>query len=102
MIDEIDKIDFVGIDNITGKCCLTISDHYSWENEYEHLVLLQDKINSYIGFIESGEIYESYQEARGRIIEIQIHFKFPPNSKCVEFLNQVERVLNGIQVNLSW
>ncbi len=30
---------------------LLITDPLDWENEHNHLILLQDKINSYIAFI---------------------------------------------------
>ncbi|WP_407059149.1 DUF6572 domain-containing protein [Ralstonia syzygii subsp. celebesensis] len=36
------------------------------ENSEEHLLLLQEKINCYLRFIESGEIYNSFPSAEGR------------------------------------
>ena len=42
---------------------LVITDHLEWGDKAqqgEHLLLLQEKINTYIAFIESGEILESY------------------------------------------
>lgn len=54
IIDK-DKIDSIGINKDNGKVILEISDHLDWSCEYEHLVMLQDKINSYLSFIESGD-----------------------------------------------
>ena len=42
---------------------LLITDHLKWGDKAqqgEHLLLLQEKINTYIAFIESGEILENY------------------------------------------
>ena len=35
---------------------LTITDHLEWDIENEHLLILQDKINAYLGAIEDGEL----------------------------------------------
>ncbi|WP_370590617.1 DUF6572 domain-containing protein, partial [Xylophilus sp. ASV27] len=48
-------VDAVGTDKETDEVRLSIFDHLPWDTE--HLRLLQDKINVYLGFIESGEIY---------------------------------------------
>ena len=42
-----EKIDSIGIDNKFGNVILTINDDSSWRDEYQHLTILQDKINSY-------------------------------------------------------
>ena len=43
-----------------------------------HIPQLQEKLNDYLAFIESGEIYESYPDAHGREIEIQLICKYLP------------------------
>ena len=67
-VDNTKTIDLIGIDNETGIVILTISDHLDWKETDTHLVLLQDKINCYLRFIESGEIYETYPEAKNKNI----------------------------------
>jgi len=86
IIDK-DKIDSIGIDKENGNVILGISDQLDWSNEYEHLIMLQDKINSYLNFIESGEIYESYPKAKDRNIEIMIYAKYDITEKGEEFFN---------------
>ena len=49
---------------------LIISDHLEWggkAEQGEHLQLLQDKLNTYVAFIESGEIYTEIPNALGSI-----------------------------------
>jgi|SRR6185436_6616067 len=75
-IDHIDKIDLIGIENTTGNVILTISDHLNWEDHLSHLKVLQEKINTYLRFIESDEIYQSYPSARGKKIIIEVVGKY--------------------------
>ncbi len=60
-------------------CVVSIADHLEWDNR-EHLLALQEKINNYLSFIESGEIYEARPDARDQSIEISIMCKFTPET----------------------
>ena len=85
---------------------LTISDHLEWDNENEHLLLLQDKIHSYLDFIENGQLVENYPDKADKEIMIQIIFKYYPNKTADKFLAIVERFLNEkghplISINLK-
>jgi hypothetical protein len=55
---------FIGADRVTGDIILFICDHLPWSEDHqetlEHMYLLQEKLNKYIGFIESGEINARY------------------------------------------
>lgn len=68
-VAEADVIDMWGIpDWDKSKVELVITDHLGWEleEEMEHLLALQKEINSYISFIESGEISTAIPAAAGR------------------------------------
>jgi len=92
-IDQRRVIDFVSTDKAGGHVTLTISDHLPWLPDNEHLLILQDKLNDYLAFIESGDIYDSYPKAHGREIEIEVVCKYPPAGDGVRFLELVsERV----------
>ena len=69
---EENVIDSTSIEN--GILILTISDHLKWDNE--HLFLLQEKINSYLQYIESGQIFEDFGESSYETIEIQLIYKY--------------------------
>jgi hypothetical protein len=47
----------------------------------------------YRGFIESGEIYGSYPNAKGRPLVIDVFTKFRPTNEAARFLNQAETVV---------
>lgn len=68
-VAEAGVIDMWGIpDWDRSKIELVISDHLGWEpeEEMEHLLMLQEKINAYISFIESGEINTAIPSAAGK------------------------------------
>ena len=94
-VDERNVIDALGIRRTDGRAVLTISDHLPWLTSNEHLLVLQDKINDYLAFIESGEIYNSYPQAHGREIEIQVVHKFPPAGDAITFLKRAGEAIRA-------
>ena len=62
-IDNTDTIDGMAYDEESQAVVLLLTDHLSWKHtketnilkESDHLVLLQDKINAYISFLENGQ-----------------------------------------------
>lgn len=61
---------------------------------------MQEKIKVYLGFIESGEIYGSYPNAKGRAFVIDVFMKFRPITEATRFPNQAEAVVanNGVSL----
>jgi hypothetical protein len=65
-IEDTAQVDFISRES-PGELWLTISDHLPWtENEGRHLELLQDKLNAYLEFIESGQLWKTRPEASER------------------------------------
>jgi hypothetical protein len=95
-VTDLEVIDVISIDP-NGNAVLTISDHLIWDEKNEHLMVLQNKINSYLGFIESGNVYEEYPNAKDRNIVIQIVAKYEPNNNnnAMIFLERVEETLRS-------
>jgi hypothetical protein len=102
-VDQTEEIDFATIDEASGDLWLTISDHLPWEqNEGNHLVLLQNKLNTYLRFIESGEIFEKVPDAKGRSIVINIVGKFPLNAKADSFFGKARAAIEGAGFRLQF
>ena len=53
-VDNASQIDAIANDKENACLVLLITDHLNWDNEFEHLKILQDKINAYVAFIESN------------------------------------------------
>jgi hypothetical protein len=98
---ESNKIDAIGTDKTSGEIILTISDHLDWENELHHLETLQEKLNSYITFIESEQIYLEYPNSIGKkpIIEIVSLYEYSAQGK--DFLSKVKPIIESIGATIK-
>ncbi|MGS0893246.1 DUF6572 domain-containing protein [Burkholderia stagnalis] len=96
-------IDVIGVDPEKGIARLGISDHLEWSvGEVEHLSLLQDKINSYLRFLESGEIYEHYPDARHCHCEIELIAKYPLSQSAINFVSEAKKIITDAGFGLSY
>ena len=100
-IDQIDVVDFIGIDRKTQSVVLSISDHLLWEDD-NHLDLLQGKINKYLEFIENGEIYEIYPNAKDRAICINLICKYELNANAKDFVDYVKTAIHDTNIVFSY
>ncbi len=76
-LDKTNVVDAVGTDKATDAVILTIIDHWDWNDERSHLVALQEKLNSYFEFVESGQVYVSYPEGSGKSVCIDVVARYP-------------------------
>ena len=100
-VDQKDKVDFISTAP-DGKVVLTISDHLPWDKENEHLLVLQDKLNSYLMFIESGEIVESYPAAKNKNLIIEVRMQYEPNEVGLIFLTRCKETILGAGIEFEW
>jgi len=92
-VDQPAVIDFLWKDGKNNRAVLTISDHLDWEEEGEHLLLLQDKLNHYLEFIESGQLVEAKPEFKGLPVLIHVAAQHPLSEQAGKFYAMVkERV----------
>ena len=100
-VEDLKVIDFVSIDK-TDKAVLTISDHLEWDDNNEHLLILQNKINAYLEAIENGNLYKQYPKAENRKIVINIAVKYAPNKTGKIFLQKVKGTLEAAGYGYSF
>lgn len=93
-IENASVIDVVSIDK-NGNAVLTIADHLEWDDENTHLLKLQDKINAYLDSIDNQSLYDSYPDAKGRKIIINLVAKYWPNKDAGIFLQRTADVLES-------
>ena len=101
-IEQHNVVDFVRIDNKTGEVVLSITDHLDWNAPMEHIWQLQEKIKSYIRFIESGEMLEKFPKAKDQIIVIEVVVKeLYPNTEVVQkFIEWSNETLKDMSAQL--
>jgi hypothetical protein len=101
-LENVGTVDTVGIERDSDFVILTIADAWDWHDERIHLLALQAKLNAYFGFIESGQIWESYPEAAGRQIEIDVVGKFPLPQAGIDLLKRGSDVCAKLGVRISY
>lgn len=100
-IEQTNKIDVIAINKMNGKVTLGITDHLIWENSEVHLKTLQEKLNTYLHFVESGQIYTAYPDAKDRSIEITHYTKYPINDTGKAFINQANNFIKDIGITIT-
>jgi hypothetical protein len=100
-IDETSVIDIMSVDD-ANNVNLTISDHLDWAAAKEHLMLLQEEINTYCKYVENGQLYEEYSEARDRRPTIEIVFFHKPVPEGERFLEHVRSILEQEGFSFHW
>lgn len=102
-IDTTDTIDSVAYEN--DKLILQLYDHLEFDDEieYDHMIMLQDKLNTYIWYIDSKQYQDTYEGKDFSRFVINIFFMFHPSELCINFLENVKKKLAdaNIQINYS-
>ena len=100
-IEDSNVVDAVGVEK-NGDIILTISDHLTWDDEHDHLELLQNKINTYLSFIESGQILEDYPNAEKSNVFINVVCKYDPSAQAKEFYKCAAEVVKDAGFGLRY
>ena len=91
---------FVGEDG-EERLALLIKDKMDWSDEAKHVELLQEKINAYLGFIESKQYQETYVGKEFSDITIELHFKHGVPDKCMRFLQYAAEQIQDEKIYIS-
>ncbi len=92
-IEKTKVIDFIGIEEASNSVVLTISDY---------LFLLQEKLNNYLAFIESGELIEAYSDAKDKKPIISIIGKEPLPCEGEKFIRQASKIMKEEGIELRF
>ncbi len=102
-VEQSDVVDSIGVDIQSGSVVLTVSDHLDWgQDEEGHLRLLQDKLNTYLRFVESGELHLAYSDAKGRPVLVEVVFKHAPSHAAREFLSRARAAMSSAGMMLTF
>ena len=101
-IENTNVIDAIGTDDKKSTITLLATDHLEWgDNDDKHMLLLQEKINSYLRFYESGEVFEHYPETKHFNVILRISGKYSLNSKGKWFYEQMIPVLEDAKFKIE-
>jgi hypothetical protein len=77
---------------------LVIADHLDWADFEGHALLVQEKVNCYIAFVESGQLLRVRQPPipADPVVTIVLTVQQEPNREAEEFLRMVTDFLAGV------
>lgn len=95
-------VDGVALTDDENGIILLIIDWVDWNDEYQHLVMLQEKINVYITFLEDKQYEEIY---KGKEIEygvIEIRFLHDLTVNAMNFLKSVQNQVAELGIKIQY
>ena len=101
-VENSNSVDGMGISKADGKVVLTIADHLDWSDEQHHFKLIERKIGSYVGFINSGQLEEVLPAAKGCPVRIELIYQYKPSELGSRFLNAAKQQLKSMNVELAF
>jgi len=90
---DTDLIDAMGLEKEAQRVFLSIIDSLVWDSENVHLYTLQEKINTYLYFIESGELDKALPDGKGFDIVIELILKHMPSDEAISFFDKSTQLL---------
>jgi hypothetical protein len=102
-IDEPDTVDIVAARPDSNVVQLVIVDHLAWDDLDAHTRQLQAKINTYIAFVESGQLSRLKEPPIPRlpIVRIVIAAQHAPPDAAAEFLDRARAFLARMEIGLE-
>lgn len=101
IVDAVGIVEAVGAEKGANTVVLSLMDSWDWEDQHKHLSALQEKLNAYFGFVESGQIYDTYPEATGKHLRIDIVSRYPMPEAGYDFLAKASAVASELKMTIS-
>lgn len=101
-LEQTNQIDHVGINRDTGNVILSIFDEFDWRDEGSHLRLLQEKLNTYLAYVETEQLYEGNPELRSKQVDIFVYARFPYSSEGDKFLGLASQAISEAGYGFMW
>lgn len=100
-IQDSDKVDAVGFEMDADTVVLTMLDALDWGDAGYHIEKLEEKFDSYIHYISSGQLLSDFPRARNKIVRIDLisMHEIPPAGQT--FLDAIVQSLLEMGVALS-
>ena len=98
-IENTDTIDGLAYEQETSILILLLADGMDWSDMNRHLLLLQEKLNTYIWYIDSRQYEGKYTDVKK--IEIRVSFLFQEPEICHKLLERAKLVFLNAFENLE-
>ena len=102
-VRDANKIDGMGIEEITNTLVFLIADPYGWNvQEYDHLKAMQTKINNYVGYIENKGYQSMYPGKSFDHFRIEVSLKYPPTKAGTSFFEAGKKQLEERNIDFIY
>lgn len=83
---------------------LQLYDHLDFEGEFEkdHMLMLQDKLNTYIWYIDSKQYQTTYPGKDFKKFHVKNFFMFEPSCLCKRFIAHVNGKLLSSNITVEY
>jgi hypothetical protein len=100
-VDDPSTIDIISEDSKTKTLFLTISDHLDWDDTRAHQLVLQTKLNAYLRFLESGEVFKHRPDAAGKRLVIRVVARCEPSPEGRLFIEKARTAVESAGFSLE-
>lgn len=82
---------------------MEIYDHLNFEGkfEYDHIVILQEKLNTYLWYINIKQYKEVYPEKDFVRFLINVHFYYKTTNNCRKYINESNKKLSSSNIQIK-
>jgi hypothetical protein len=99
-IENPDVIDFI-TQAATGEMVLIMLETRPWDGSVERLYELQNKLNTYVSFVTSGELAERVPQARRQSVRIQLDTLERPDASISDRFDDIESKLGDLGIRFA-
>lgn len=108
-VEDRGVIDFFATRREVDRILVGISDHLDWSSPIDHLHKLQENMNDYAAFIESGQVWERASETASRAVppgsvpvELKVFLLHEPPALFLEFLDRAREAFAALPITVSY
>ena len=98
-VENTDTIDGLAYEQETSSLILLLADGMDWSDMNRHLLLLQEKLNNFIWYIDSKQYEEKYPDVKR--IELRVSFLFQEPEVCHKLLERAKQVFVDVFENVE-
>ena len=101
-VTDVNVIYGIAFDDDNKTLIMEIYDHLHFEGkfEFDHIVILQDKLNTYLWYIESKQYADIYPDKQFDNFVINIHFRYEITENCKKYINVSNQKLSVLNIKI--
>lgn len=101
-VEDVDKIDLISYDEENNVVKLFMNEGRDWDSDNEMYLQLQEKLSTYLTFIEGGMMESEFPEYIGATIEVHLDCVDEPKNQSLSMLDRVRKLLLEKNINFFY